>query len=317
MDTLSDMKFAEIRLVTPDQLDAPISHERDMIDALISQEGINLDRAVKELRINQDIHVDLAVPNAQDEVVLYEFKSVRPRLSELHAQRKWLRQFLEKPFKEAIEVSSGYLYSVARSILKDDQRAQDAVQEAYLRAWQYLFKQFEGESRVRLSGMRTWFKRIVFRVALNVVRDERVLSIGLLPDISESHYCTTHPFEQPETAFLHKESQVELSALLEELPEKQKQVVILYYLYDQSVKDIAETLGCEPSTIRSHLSLGRDKLRKVVQKRQIRRGDIDVWSTTSLRDGTLWQFMPYPKDSSDDRDTQPRSAQKPFPDRTV
>ena len=84
--------------------------------------------------------------------------------------------------------------------------------------------------------------------------------MGLLPDVPERQQYTTHPFQQPETALLHRESQIELSTLIGSLPEKQQQAMLLFYVRDWSEADIAKELCCSLNTVKSYLRRGRISL---------------------------------------------------------
>jgi RNA polymerase sigma factor (sigma-70 family) len=121
------------------------------------------------------------------------------------------RQALREPFEQIAEKSRRYLYLVALRILGNRELAEDAVQDALLKAWQELLKQFETRHQVRLSGLSSWLHTIARHAAIDILkRKQQTTSVGLLSDIPERHYSTTHPFRQPETALLHKESQAEL-----------------------------------------------------------------------------------------------------------
>ena len=281
-------KHTKIRPITSDQL-----------DVLIYQESIHLDQTLTSLNIAwADSGIDFAIQDAQGNTTLFQIKSTSPRPYKPPQESILACQFLQEPFEKVAEKSRRYLYLVALRILGDSELAEDAVQEALLKAWQDLLKQFETQRIVRLSGLSSWLNTIVRHVAIDILkREQRITSAGLLPDIPERQYYTTHPFQQPETALLHKESQTALSALIGSLPEKQQQAMLLFYVRDCSEADIAKTLCCSLNTVKSYLRRGRISLCKLVQRRHIQRDEIDVWSTTSLLDGTLWQFIPCPKDS--------------------
>src|SRR5215208_5942001 len=70
-------------------------------------------------------------------------------------------------FRAIMQRHNGRLYRVARSVLKNDSEAEDAVQDAYLKAYTKLNK-FRGE-----SALSTWLTRIVLNEALMRLRQGR------------------------------------------------------------------------------------------------------------------------------------------------
>src|SRR5690242_17064420 len=70
-------------------------------------------------------------------------------------------------FESLMRKHNGKLFRVARSILKDDGEAEDAVQDAYLDAYRHV-SEFRGQ-----SDLSTWLTRIVINHALMRVRKEK------------------------------------------------------------------------------------------------------------------------------------------------
>jgi RNA polymerase sigma-70 factor (ECF subfamily) len=127
--------------------------------------------------------------------------------------------------------------------------AQDAVQEAFARAWE---RAVRGGDFTHLSG---W----VVTVALNVVRGGRRRA-GIEAK-SRGHVAWT--VDQ-----LDVETLVDLDHAVRTLPGRQRDVVVLYYLLDLDVATVAELLGVSPGTVKTALSRAREKLAHALRDRE-------------------------------------------------
>lgn len=130
-----------------------------------------------------------------------------------------------------------YLY------LKDVQLAEDAFQETFLRAYQAL-PQFKGTSSVK-----TWLYAIAANVCRSEYRKKKPLAFS---------DCTL-----PEAGYepAMGEDDTVVRAVLA-LDEKYREVILLFYYSDMSVKDIACALHVSSSTVTVRLSRAREKLKK-------------------------------------------------------
>jgi RNA polymerase sigma-70 factor (ECF subfamily) len=154
------------------------------------------------------------------------------------------------------------LFRAARSILKDDAEAEDAVQEAYLLAYRAIGR-FRGEAR-----LSTWLVRIVINQALGRLRARRV-DAAILPfhyavaeegdeaGVNMSEAITT----QPERAAQHAELRRLLEAKIDALPVAYRSVFVLRALEEMPVEEIAACLGIPEATVRTRYFRARSLLR--------------------------------------------------------
>jgi RNA polymerase sigma-70 factor, ECF subfamily len=153
------------------------------------------------------------------------------------------------------------LFRTARAILRDDAEAEDALQEAYLLAYQAIGG-FRGEAK-----LSTWFARIVANQALERLR-KHVRRAEIVPLQSSA------PLEQldqiPDTDMdktpEHSASRLEMRRLLEaqidSLPDDYRAVFMLRAVEEMSVEETADVLGIPPATVRSRLFRARGLLRE-------------------------------------------------------
>jgi len=158
-------------------------------------------------------------------------------------------------------------------MLGSAQDAEDALQEAMLRAWRGL-ERFEGR-----SSLRTWLYTITTNVCLKMIqrRPKLVLPIddgppsdpadGLAPPLVESVWIEPYPDEGlagddpqagPEARYDQRES-VELAfiAALQHLPARQRAVLILRDVLGFSAREVAATLDATPAAVDTALQRAR------------------------------------------------------------
>jgi len=159
------------------------------------------------------------------------------------------------------------LYRTARSILKDDAEAEDAVQEAWLLAYRAIGN-FRGDAK-----LSTWLVRIVVNEAISRGRKRSrgaeviQLSGETLGDAEavEENVSQTLP-EQPEHAARRAQTRRLLEAKIDELPDAFRTVFVLRALEELSVEESAVALGIPEATVRSRFFRARGLLREALSK---------------------------------------------------
>lgn len=155
------------------------------------------------------------------------------------------------------------LYRTARSILKDDAEAEDAVQEAYLSACRAIggFRE-----QARLS---TWLVRIVVNEALGRLRKRRrsaeIIRFGGDSQSSEQGSevdMNQAAPEQPDQGALRAEVRRLLEAKIDELPDAFRAVFVLRAIEELSVEEAALALDIPEATVRSRFFRARGLLRE-------------------------------------------------------
>ena len=167
-----------------------------------------------------------------------------------------------RAFSELMRKYNRRLYRVARSILRDDAEAEDALQDAYLQAYRAL-PGFRGE-----SALGTWLTRIVMNAALarhrKAGRLAEVIALGAditMDDHPDAEPSTPDTAAQPEHSALRAEARRLIEAKIDELPEAFRTVFMLRALEELSVEETAATLGIPEATVRSRHFRARALLR--------------------------------------------------------
>lgn len=139
--------------------------------------------------------------------------------------------------------------AVALDVLGDYHSAADVSQEAFIKA----YEQLAGLRKPEAFG--PWLMKIAHRCALGTARQQ----------LKEPR------FEMKSAAFIENpngqldEEKQRLLAAIVRLPRSEKQVVMLRYLGDNSVKDVADIVGRSIGTVTKQLSRAHKRLRKILE----------------------------------------------------
>ncbi len=154
-------------------------------------------------------------------------------------------------FSELVSRHRDRLWSVALRTTGDPEEASDALQDALISAFRRA-EQYRGEAAVT-----TWLHRIVVNAGLDRLRRKAVRPTTTLPDHYEN---SSLEIVEPRDAITERENWIEISAALAELPQDQRDAIILVDVQGYSVEAAAKELNCPTGTIKSRCSRGRAKL---------------------------------------------------------
>ena len=159
-------------------------------------------------------------------------------------------------FEEKVLPHMDAAYSFARWIMGNEQDAEDMVQEAYLRAFQY-FSGFQGDSS------RAWLLTIVRNTCFTWLHQNRVqdLVIELNEELSDGN----SPASSPELSLQQRVSGEMLRSVLEKLPVGFRELIVLRELEGLSYKEISGVAGIPIGTVMSRLARAQANARKPAQ----------------------------------------------------
>ncbi len=152
---------------------------------------------------------------------------------------QWVRQYSQSVLRTC------FIY------LADKSMAEDAMQDTFLKAWKAM-DQFE---RRNDAGEKTW----LMHIAINVCRDYhrsrwfRHVDMGKALEELPGRYLATAPEDKT------------LMMDIMRLPAKQKQVILLYYYHEMTLREVADTLGIAPSTVHHRLKKAEALLKIVLE----------------------------------------------------
>ncbi len=153
-------------------------------------------------------------------------------------------------FSELVRRHQAAVYRVCYRVLGHAEDAEDAAQEAFLRAYDRL-DSFQGR-----SAFKTWMTRLAVNLSLNAL--DRRKSSRLLSEEHES------PGLGPEAEAMRRESATELHGALQRLQPNHRAAVVLRDLEGISYGEIAEHLEVPEGTVKGWIHRGRQSLKELL-----------------------------------------------------
>jgi len=142
------------------------------------------------------------------------------------------------------------VFALVYSYLRDRQGAEDVAQEVFIKIWRAL-PGFDGR-----ASLSTWIYAITRNASLSALRSRRPHASMSDPEVLAEVEETASGAAAPDAT---ADSQ-SLMQLLDELPSKQRQVVVLFYMQEHSHEEVAAMLAMPIGTVKTLLHRARARL---------------------------------------------------------
>jgi RNA polymerase sigma factor (sigma-70 family) len=153
-----------------------------------------------------------------------------------------------KEYNRSVEEFADSVYRFIRGNLKDNERANDIVQDSYERLWLHV-------SELEYPVVKSWLFSTAYRIMIDIIRREkRITNLEILPEkeaIEDSQYNDLNEI-------LHK--------ALNLLPENQKTSVMLRDYEGYSYKEIGDITGLTEAQVKINIYRGRITLKNFIGK---------------------------------------------------
>jgi RNA polymerase sigma-70 factor (ECF subfamily) len=182
-----------------------------------------------------------------------KFVVVKKREEPDHSQKGELISF-----EEAMLPHLDAAHNLARWLLRNEQDAQDVVQEAYLRAFRS-FAGFHG------GNGRAWLLTIVRNTSYTLLKKNRAADFTTTFD--EAIHAPSDESVSPAMILEHSEDAELIKEAINELPAEFREILVLRHQEGLSYKEIADIAQIPPGTVMSRLARARGKLKEYLAAR--------------------------------------------------
>ena len=175
----------------------------------------------------------------------------------------WQRGFLQNAsepkivelasFEERMLPHLDAAHNLAWWLLRNEEDAQDVVQEAYLRA----FKSFSG---FHGSNGRAWLLTIVRNTSYTFLKKNK--AVDLTTPFDEELHASGHESVSPAIVLEHSEDADLIRQVMDELPVEFREILTLRHMEGLSYSEIADIAQLAPGTVMSRLARARARLKQ-------------------------------------------------------
>lgn len=150
-------------------------------------------------------------------------------------------------YAEMVDKYKGYAYTIAQKILQNRPEAEEATQDAFIKAFHHL-KDFNQQSK-----FSTWLYRIAFNTAISYKRKNRQQFQSIENTIVEYH-------EEADWMLEKKDKKKYLDLALSKLNASDRTALSLFYLQEFSLEEIADITGMQANTAKVRIHRARQRL---------------------------------------------------------
>lgn len=157
------------------------------------------------------------------------------------------------------EIHKALVYRTALAITRDQRVAEDVLQECFIRLYTY------AGSVDSSRPLRPW----LYRATVNLSYDwASRRPVKPLDDVLEWISSLTNPYPDPGRRAEERETTRMVREVVDELPPLHRAVVVLFYMENLSLEEIANVLELPVGTVKSRLHYARKRLREMLTRRQ-------------------------------------------------
>lgn len=176
------------------------------------------------------------------------------------AVRLWAKASDETALESCVREHGHVVYRIAFSVLRNEQDAEDAAQETFLRALR--------SGRLKdVNDSRAWLAKIAWRIALDHRRPKVVAIDAIAEPASLALDAESHLLREERTQLLHE--------LIRSLPRDLQDVVTLSTVQELSGADVAAILGIPETSVRTRMHRARTLMKERLETR-LRKGAEDA-----------------------------------------
>jgi RNA polymerase sigma-70 factor (ECF subfamily) len=178
-------------------------------------------------------------------------------MSDAADTQEWVQAALvgdQDAFAQLVYAYQDAVYNLCYRMLGERSEAEDAAQEAFLRAYLNLTRYDTARS------FKTWVLSIASNFCIDRLRRRRLQWMPLDDEPSEDSLALPSDEPEPETVALVRERSAAVQALLNELSPDYRAAVVLRYWYDYSYAEIADIMETTESAVKSRLFRARQAL---------------------------------------------------------
>lgn len=180
-------------------------------------------------------------------------RNITTTISDEDAVDQYILTQNQKYFDVLYSRYSSKIFGKCLSILKDEEKAEDATQEIFVKILLNLSK-FGGKSK-----FSTWIYSITYNFCIDSIRKKKKDKSVLVDDLTNEHDTADDGVED---RFIMEMNVKRLKVILDKIPITDKAILLMKYQDEMSIKEISEILGKSESAIKMKIKRAKQKFKK-------------------------------------------------------
>lgn len=179
----------------------------------------------------------------------------------MNEEQTWIdaaRNGDQDAFAQLVRLYEKRVFALTNRMCRNSADAEEAAQEAFLAAWQGL-KFFRGD-----ASFSTWLYRLASNACVDLLRREGRHRSAAGPSLDDGEAQLPDSAPSPQALAERSELRRQIEEGLRALPPEYRQVLILRELHQQTYEEIASICQLDLGTVKSRISRGRKRLRKIL-----------------------------------------------------
>ncbi|MDQ0360466.1 RNA polymerase sigma factor [Breznakia pachnodae] len=201
-------------------------------------------------------------------------------------KKEELTQIVKKVQKDIGQFELLYSHIISKvyywcyTVVKDEAIAKDLAQESLIRIYQKI------NTLDTPEAFHSWMYILVRNICYRYVNSHRNSDTTFLESDEYSEYFENTIEDErtenlPNESYNLKETRELIVGFIQNLPVKQREVIMMFYLEEFTINEIMEILNCKNGTVKSHLHSGRKNLEKQINDYQVK-NNIKLYSSVTL-----------------------------------
>lgn len=178
---------------------------------------------------------------------------------------KLLKKAPNEGMVQVMDIHGKAVLSICRHILREENLAQDAAQETFIKLWKYV-----SDGKMITTSLRAFIHQIARNTSITMLRKNgKDISYGAEEEGIFVETLVVQSGADLETDWIRRDCYKQVREVLKEMEEPDHTIFILKYFYSFTIREIAEVMQMNEAKVQSRERRGREKMKKALAERGV------------------------------------------------
>lgn len=178
---------------------------------------------------------------------------------------KLLKKAPNEGMVQVMDIHGKAVLSICRHILREENLAQDAAQETFIKLWKYV-----SDGKMITTSLRAFIHQIARNTSITMLRKNgKDISYGAEEEGIFVETLVVQSGADLEADWIRRDCYKQVREVLKEMEEPDHTIFILKYFYSFTIREIAEVMQMNEAKVQSRERRGREKMKKALAERGV------------------------------------------------